>query len=194
MSQQSRYIVNGITLYRIVTAPVLLFLLWRHEVQWFKWLLAVSFFTGAIDGYIARKYKVTSVAGARLDSIGDDLTVLVAIIGMLVLKWEFIVGEKVILFILCGLFIIQTVLALVRYGKQSSFHTLLAKTAAVLQGAFLLLIFFLPQPLYFLFYCMAAITALDLLEEIVLVLLLPSWEADVRGIYWIRRRLRAKKQ
>ena len=194
MSQQSRYIVNGITLYRIVTAPVLLFLLWRHEVQWFKWLLAISFFTDAIDGYIARKYKVTSVAGARLDSIGDDLTVLVAIIGMLALKWEFVLREKIILLVLCGLFVIQTVLALARYGRQSSFHILLAKIAAVLQGAFLLLLFFLPQPLYILFYVMAAVTALDLLEEIVLVLLLPSWEADVRGIYWIRQRLRAKKQ
>src|SRR6187402_3774220 len=96
MSRRSLYIVNGITIYRIATAPVLLFLLWRHELDWFKWLLAASFFTDAIDGYIARKYKVTSVAGARLDSIGDDLTVLVALIGMVVLKWEFVLREKVI--------------------------------------------------------------------------------------------------
>lgn len=60
-----------------------------------------------------------------------------AIIGMLALKWEFVLREKTILLILCGLFIVQTVLALARYGRQSSFHTLLAKTAAVLQGAVL---------------------------------------------------------
>lgn len=188
MGRRGIYIVNGITLYRIVTAPVLLLLLWRHELHWFKWLLAASFFTDAIDGYIARKYKVTSIAGARLDSIGDDLTVLVAIVGMLALKWEFVLHQKIILLILCGLFAIQTVMALIRYGKQSSFHTLLAKTAAVLQGAFLLLLFFLPHPLYLLFYIMTAITALDLLEEIVLVLLLPRWQANVKGIYWIWRR------
>ncbi|MBN9385582.1 MAG: CDP-alcohol phosphatidyltransferase family protein [Chitinophagaceae bacterium] len=197
MNRPARYMVNGITLYRIATAPVLLFLLWRHELHWFKWLLAASFFTDAIDGYLARKYKVTSIAGARLDSIGDDLTVLVAIIGMLVLKWEFVLREKIILLILCGLFVIQLVLALARYGKQSSFHTLLAKTAAVLQAAFLLLLFFLPQPLYILFYCMAVATALDLGEEIILVLLLPQWETDVRGLFWVvrrQRRQRAKKQ
>jgi len=192
MSRRSLYIVNGITIYRIATAPVLLFLLWRHELDWFKWLLAASFFTDAIDGYIARKYKVTSVAGARLDSIGDDLTVLVALIGMVVLKWEFVLREKVIFLILGGLFIIQLVLALVRYGKQSAFHTLFAKVAAVLQGVFLLLLFFLPQPLYILFYLMAGMTALDLVEEIILVLLLREWATDILGIYWLRRRDRGK--
>lgn len=193
MSKPSRYIVNGITLYRIITAPLLLFLLWRHELQWFKWLLAASFFTDAIDGYIARRYKVTSLAGARLDSIGDDLTVLVALIGMLVLKKDFVRQEIIPLAILCSLFIIQTALALIRYGKQSSFHTLLAKIAAVLQGIFLLLLFFLPEPSHILFYTMAAVTALDLVEEIILVLLLPRWQANVKGLYWIWRERRMKK-
>jgi CDP-diacylglycerol--glycerol-3-phosphate 3-phosphatidyltransferase len=185
MSNPGLYLINAITIYRIATAPLLLLLLWRHELLWFKWLLAISFFTDAIDGFLARKYKVTSVAGARLDSFGDDLTV--AIVGMLVLKWEFVLREKVILLILCGLFIIQITFALVRYGKQSSFHTLLAKAAAILQAVFLLLLFFLPHPLYLLFYIMAAITALDLVEEAILVLLLPRWRANVKGICWIKR-------
>jgi len=187
MSKSGLYIVNAITVFRIAAAPVLLLLLWGHELQWFKWLLAISFFTDAIDGFIARKYKITSIVGARLDSIGDDLTVLAAIVGMLVLKWEFVLREKVILLILCGLFVIQTTLSLIRYGKQSSFHTLLAKAAAVLQAAFLLLLFFLSPPLYLLFYIMAGMTTLDLIEEIILVLLLPHWQADVKGICWIRR-------
>ncbi len=192
MSRRATYIVNSITIYRIATAPLLLFLLWRHEVEWFKWLLAVSFFTDAIDGFIARKYKVTSIAGARLDSIGDDLTVLAAILGMVVLKWEFVLKEKVILLILCGLFIIQLVVALVRYGKQSAFHTVLAKIAAVLQGLFLLSLFFLPEPLYILFYLMAGMTGMDIVEEIVLVVLLREWRSDVKGLYWLRRQQRGK--
>lgn len=170
-----------------MTAPLLLILLWRNELCWFKWLLAVSFFSDAIDGLIARRLHITSIAGARLDSIGDDLTVLVGIVGMLWLKWDFVVREKVILLTLCGLFIIQTGLALVRYGKQSSFHTLLAKAAAILQGSFLLLLFFLSHPPLMLFYIMAFVTALDLLEEIILVLLLPQWRSDVKGIWWIDR-------
>jgi len=188
MNSPIYYIINGITLYRIVTAPVLLLLLWHHELQWFKWMLAASFFTDAINGYIARRYKVTSIAGARLDSIGDDLTVLVAIIGMTVLKMEFIRREIVPLSILCLLFVIQTILAVTKYGKQSSFHTLLAKMAAIAQGGFLLLLFFLHDPVYLLFYIMVVATALDLVEEIILVLLLPQWQANVKGLYWVLRK------
>jgi hypothetical protein len=34
---------------------------------------------------------------------------------------------------------------------------------------------------------MAVITAFDLVEEIILVLLLPCWQAIVKGIYWLWR-------
>ncbi|MGE5106263.1 MAG: CDP-alcohol phosphatidyltransferase family protein, partial [Sphingobacteriales bacterium] len=60
------YAVNGITFYRIIAAPVLLVLLFAGQYILFTWLLGVSFFTDLIDGYLARKYKVSSVAGTKL--------------------------------------------------------------------------------------------------------------------------------
>ena len=175
--------VNGITLWRVVMAPMVIFLAFKHAEVWFKWLLAVSFFTDAIDGLLARKYKVTSKGGSRLDSVGDDLTVLAAFAGMLLFKMDFVRQQLVILLILAGLWLLQLVLSLVRYRRMSSFHTWLAKGAAVLQGAFLLLLFFLPEPPYWLFYTAACATALDLVEEIGMVLLLKDWKADVKSIF-----------
>src|SRR5687767_4320299 len=90
MQKKSYYIINGITLYRLIAAPFLLFLILTRQSDLFKWLLAFSFFTDAIDGYLARKYKVVSVMGAKLDSLGDDLTVIVGVIGLFVLKPDFI--------------------------------------------------------------------------------------------------------
>src|SRR5688572_7448036 len=81
-----------------MAAPFLLLLLFTGNYDIFKWLLALSFFTDLIDGFLARKYKVTSILGARLDSIGDDLTVLVGIIGLFVTQLPFI-KEQVIFFI-----------------------------------------------------------------------------------------------
>jgi len=46
------YTVNAITLYRLLAAPVLLLLLLNGQLILFKWLLAVSFLTDAIDGYL----------------------------------------------------------------------------------------------------------------------------------------------
>jgi CDP-diacylglycerol--glycerol-3-phosphate 3-phosphatidyltransferase len=183
MKKTSYYIVNGITLWRVIMAPLVIGLAFLHREELFKWLLALSFFTDAIDGLLARRYHVTSKAGSRLDSVGDDLTVLAAFLGMLVFKMDFVRQQQVILILLAGLWLVQTVLALVRYHRMSSFHTWLAKGAAMLQGAFLLLLFFLPSPPLWLFYSAAIATGLDLVEEIVMILLLKEWTADVKGLY-----------
>jgi CDP-diacylglycerol--glycerol-3-phosphate 3-phosphatidyltransferase len=176
--------VNAITLYRLAAAPLLIFLALDHQAGPFKWLLAVSFFTDVIDGYFSRRYKVTSVLGSRLDSIADDFTIVAAMIGLLVFKPGFIRQELVLFGVLLILYLLQNGLALIRYRKITSFHTYLAKTAALVQGIFLLLMFFLTKPPYTVFYTAAMITLLDLTEEIILVLILPRWQADVKGLYW----------
>jgi cardiolipin synthase len=190
MNKYSYYFVNGITLYRMITAPLLVFLIFSRQPDLFKWLLGLSFFTDAVDGWLARKFKVTSVLGAKLDSIADDLTIIAGIIGAIVLKPEFLKQELPLIILLLALFTLQVTLAFIRYGKISSFHTFSAKLAALLQGSFLILLFFLSEPVYILFYIAVFVTALDLVEEIILVLLLPQWETDVKGLYWVMKRKR----
>lgn len=185
MQRTSYYIINGITLYRLVAAPFLLFLILNRQTDIFKWLLAFSFFTDAIDGFLARRYKVVSVMGAKLDSLGDDLTVIVGVIGLFVLRPEFIKKEYLWLVFIFILFLVQVISALIRYRAFSNFHTYLAKLAAILQGSFLILSFFLDEPIRLLFYIAVIVTALDLLEEIILTYLLARPKTDVRGIYWV---------
>jgi CDP-diacylglycerol--glycerol-3-phosphate 3-phosphatidyltransferase len=191
MHKRIYYLVNGITFYRTLTAPLLIVLIIYQQIDWFKWLLALSFFTDAIDGFLARKFKVASIAGARLDSIGDDLTVIAGTIGMIAFKPAFVKEEIFIIILLWSLFALQTVLAFIKFGKMTSFHTYAAKAAAVLQGVFLILLFFLPNPLYELFYAAAFVTAFELIEEIIITLWLPEWRTNVKGLYWI---LKAEKQ
>lgn len=184
MRKPGYYIINGITAYRLVASLLLAYLVYTRQVDIFKWMLAISFFTDAIDGFLARWFKVTSVMGARLDSIADDLTILMAVYGVIRLKPEFLQQELALIIILLALLVIQMVMALVRYGKISSFHTYLAKIAAVLQGGFLILLFFLPEPPLTLFYIASAVTILEIVEEMILVVLLPEWKINVHGLYW----------
>jgi CDP-diacylglycerol--glycerol-3-phosphate 3-phosphatidyltransferase len=180
--------VNGITLYRILAVPLLIWLLVRHEWEPFRWLLILSFLTDAVDGYLARRFQVISKAGAILDSIGDDLTVAVAIAGLLAYRPAFLREQWLPVLCLFVLYVVQAAAALIRYRKLTSFHTWLAKTAAVLQALFLLLVFFLPQVPMLLFWVAAAGTGLDLIEETAMVFLLPHWQADVRGVFALRRK------
>jgi cardiolipin synthase (CMP-forming) len=185
MHSRISYFVNGITIWRILAAPLVIYLAFIHDLDLFKWFLALSFLTDAVDGYLARRYKVVSKRGAILDSVGDDLTVLGGIIGIFVFKLDFIRHQLPLIIIMASFYILQISLALMRYHKMSAFHTWLAKSAAVLQGVFLLLLFFLPHPLYWLFYLAAYVTLLDLAEEIALVLLLSEWQENVKGLYWV---------
>lgn len=185
MNKSAYYIVNGITCYRLLAVPVLLFFVFTRQPDVFKWLLAISFFSDALDGWLARRLKVTSEMGARLDSIADDLTFLAAVIGMIVLKPAFLQQHMIIVIVLVTLFLIQTTMALIRYRRMSSFHTYSAKLAAILQDVFLLLLFFMASPPYILFYIASFVTVVNLIEEIILVRLLPKWQADVKGVYWV---------
>ena len=81
MQKTSYYIINGITFYRMISSLLLLYFIISDQPDLFKWFLAISFFTDAIDGFLARYYHVTSIMGAKIDSIGDDLTVLMGLIG-----------------------------------------------------------------------------------------------------------------
>jgi phosphatidylglycerophosphate synthase len=185
VQKRSYYIVNGITLWRVLMAPLVIFLAIHGDEGLFKWFLAISFLTDAIDGTLARRYHISSKRGARLDSIGDDLTILAAFIGMLVFHLDFVRQELTLLVLLAGFYLLQMTLALYSYGRMTAFHTVLAKAAAVLQAIFLLTLFFWPTAPKVLFYTASALTALDLAEEIVLILLLREWKTDVKGLYWI---------
>lgn len=192
MHKPSYYVVNLLTLYRLIAVPVLLFLIFNHRFELFKWLLVISFLTDAVDGYLARKFNAISKLGATLDSIADDLTIGVAIVGVIISNRAFIKQEMVLIIIMSVMYVAEIVLSLMRYGKISGFHIYTAKVAAVLQGVFILLFFFLPQPVYILFYFTAVLTIIDLMEEITLVFLLPKWRANVKGIYWVLKSRRPK--
>lgn len=184
MDRRSFYIINSLTIYRLGAAFILLALILMGEEQVFKWLLPISFFTDAIDGTLARRFHVESRWGSMIDSIADDLTILMAVIAAFRFKPEFIENQILPILILVGLYLVQTGLAVARYGKITSFHTYAAKIAAVFQGLFLVLLFILPEPPIVLFYFLFITTVIDLVEEIILVIVLPDWQRNVKGLYW----------
>lgn len=187
------YIINGLTLYRLFAAPFLIVLAVFEQFDLFKWLLLVSFLTDAVDGFFARKYKISSAFGARIDSLADDCTVLAAITGMCILRSSFFLSEIIPIAILLLLYLVQNVLALLKYKRPTSFHTYTAKVAAVSQAAFLITFFFLPCPVYWLFYLMVVLTSIDLLEEILLVMVLPDYKTNLKGLYWVLAKRNSKR-
>ena len=185
-------IADWFSFYRIAAAPVLLVFIWLDLRLIFSWFLLISYSTDAIDGYLARKLKITSPRGSQLDSFGDQITLIIGLIGLSFFETDFIKTNLILLLIAFAPYIIQMLIAYFKYGKATAFHTYLAKLSAVLQSLFILWSLFL-NPEYTLFYIMIIVGLLETFEEITLIFMYSNWAADVKGIYWAIRDKRRLK-
>jgi len=188
-------IADWFSFYRILAAPILVALIWFDQQLIFTWLLLVSYLTDAIDGYLARKLNITSPRGSQLDSFGDQVTLVIGLIGLFYYETNFIKTNLVLILIAFVPYIIQMIIAYLKYGKATAFHTYLAKLSAVIQSVFILWsLFFTPE--YSLFYTMIVIGLLETFEEITLIFMYSNWASDVKGIYWAyrdKRRIKKKQ-
>ncbi len=176
-------IADWFSFYRILAVPLLVALIWLGDRTLFTWFLLISYSTDAIDGFLARKLKISSARGSQLDSMGDQITLIVGLIGLLVFENEFMRANYVLILIAFVPYILQMILAFYKYGKATAFHTYLAKSSAVLQGVFILFTLFF-GPVYWLFYLMIVIGVLETIEEITLIYMYDKWVDNVKGIYW----------
>lgn len=169
--------------YRIAAVPLLVVLLVLKEREIFSWFLLISYSTDAIDGYLARKLKISSARGAQIDSMGDQLTFIMGLIALWIFESTFVRANLPIIAIAFVPFIVQMLIAFKKYGKATIFHTYLAKVSAVSQAAFILsTLFFGPE--YWLFYLIIIIGIIETIEEITLIFMYDNWVRDVKGIYW----------
>ncbi|HBX44096.1 MAG TPA: CDP-diacylglycerol--glycerol-3-phosphate 3-phosphatidyltransferase [Deltaproteobacteria bacterium] len=89
MKENSRFNPpNLLTLFRILTVPVVVLLLYTPEGRDISFsrslaamiLFTVSSFTDLFDGYIARRYQMVTSLGKLLDPLADKLLVCAAIV------------------------------------------------------------------------------------------------------------------
>jgi CDP-diacylglycerol--glycerol-3-phosphate 3-phosphatidyltransferase len=187
-------IADWFSFYRIASAPLLLVLIGLDQRLIFALFLFISYLTDAIDGFLARKLKICSRRGSQLDSFGDQITLIIGLIGLFYFETNFIKSNLTLILVVFVPYIIQMIMAYLKYGKATSFHTYLAKLSAVLQSIFILFsISFSPESL--MFYLMIGVSLLETFEEIALIFMYDNWVSDVKGIYWAykdKRRLKKK--
>jgi len=176
-------IADWFSFYRIAAVPLLLLLLILEERQLFTWFLLISYSTDMIDGFLARKLKISSARGSQLDSLGDQLTFTMGLLGLLIFEFNFIQDNYKLILVAIIPYLIQMIIAFKKYGKATAFHTYLAKISALVQGVFILWFLFFGE-VYWLFYVMIIIGVLETIEEITLIFLYDNWVDGVKGIYW----------
>ena len=78
-----KYFINLLTLSRIFLASVIFLLLTRPDGYFFAFILFfVAGATDYFDGYLARKYNLTSQIGEILDPIADKILIVFVLFGL----------------------------------------------------------------------------------------------------------------
>ncbi|HUO79868.1 MAG TPA: CDP-alcohol phosphatidyltransferase family protein [Steroidobacteraceae bacterium] len=181
-----RHLPNALSVARLGSVPLLGYFAASGAEQRFTWLLVPALLTDVADGYIARRFGLTSRLGAMLDSLADALLFLVAVFGVWALHPDVLREHALAGLLLAGSWVTEMAVALVRYGRLSSFHTYASKVAGYLLGIMVGVLFVWGLP-PLLLYAAVIVSVGANLEELALMWLLPAWRTDVRGLYWVLR-------
>ncbi len=174
-------IPNILSLSRLALVPVLITLAYFGRAQAFLAVLAISLLSDVFDGYLARKLNQTSELGAKLDSWGDVLTYGCMILGLYWIWPQIFVQQAWFLVAATLSFMLPVVHALNKFGEYPSYHTLGAKTAAVLMAPAFYLLTLMGADLFFnaviVFHIIVAF------EEVAITSVLTQPRSNVRSIF-----------
>ncbi len=177
-----RNVPNAISIARLCATTVLLASVLLHLIELFKGLLLACLLSDIFDGLIARTFHLTSKLGATLDSVADLATMFIGLLGVLVFQRQFVAQHYLELLLIMAFYIAELIVSLLRYGKVSSFHTLLDRIAAYMAGIFVMSMFLWGYHGW-LFQLTVTVYIVALSEEMLLIYLLPDWRSDVGSMF-----------
>lgn len=186
-------IPNCLSLYRLISFPVVLYFAWHGNAVAFTWLLCINLVTDILDGLIARKFNMMTEVGARLDSMADLGTYILAITGVFCFKAADFAPYILSFSIFIGLFIVCEVLPLIRCGRLASLHLYSWKIGGYIQGLFFFTLFVFGFDAVF-YYFAIIWGILSFIEHICVQLVLPEMRSNARGLYWVLKDVNKKQR
>lgn len=175
-----RNLANYITFGRMILAIVLLILDARAIPFYVVYVLCGL--SDMLDGYIARKFKIVTDFGGKLDSIADILFCLIALIKILpVLNLELWMWIWIAVIALFKVICISIVC--LKHGTFGMLHTHLNKAAGLLLFISPIMFAFFDLKLA-VFYVLAGTCSLSVFEELIIDLTERDLDLNTRGIFY----------
>jgi len=182
---------NALSVYRIAAAPLILYGIFSGHRMLFAWLVIINLVTDALDGFIARHWKMETSIGVKFDSIGDLTTDVLTLLGLVVLEQPFVRSNILPIGLLIGFYLASQVLSLLRFHRLVSLHLYSSKLTNILLAVFFTA-YFLVAYVPVLFYTMIVVGILGAIEEIAVLCFLKEHQENVRGLYWVLKGMKTK--
>ena len=184
MTNRDLNLPNAISTLRILMVPPLLLLAFRGRSDIFTTLLAISLLMDILDGYLARRLNQQTSLGAKLDSWGDFLTVLVYP-GAAAWLQPALLKENALWVTAAALaYITPIAYGFWKYGRLTSYHSRLMTVTAYVMGCAVISFFAGWSDLPLRVACVTLVVAA--VEEISISVTLPVWHANVRNLQHAR--------
>ena len=181
-------IPNILSLYRLFSFPFIMIFVFLGEESLFAFFICFNLFTDFLDGWIARKFNQKTEIGAKLDSMADTGLYVLAVTGILIFKWADFKPHLVSFSPFLFLLVLTDLIPLIKFGKFNSFHIYSSKAGGYIKGAFFIVLFCFGFITWF-YYFMIITGMLAYVENIVITILSKEPGTDVKGLWWLLRKM-----
>jgi CDP-diacylglycerol--glycerol-3-phosphate 3-phosphatidyltransferase len=167
-----------------VSFPFVLVIALLGYEKLFVVLICINLVTDVLDGFIARTFNMKTEIGAKLDSIADTGTFILAFLGLYLFRWNILQNYAFPFLLFVSLFVFCNLLSLLKFRRLPSLHLYSWKIGGYIQGAFLFTIFAIDFYAPF-FYFMIVWSVLAILEHIIIQLIIEKMISNAKGLYWV---------
>jgi cardiolipin synthase len=182
-------IPNILSAYRLISFPFIAVLIVLGHERLYFYLVVFNQFTDILDGIIARRFNMKTRLGARLDSLADQGTYILALTGIVVFRWFYVVEYRILCIVFIAAFAARHVVSLLKFKRLGGLHVNSVRACSLLQYA-LFISLFTGGPVGIAFYLTVILSVLAFSEEIVILFVLDRPESTVSGL---RQLLRERK-
>ncbi len=170
MREYLKTIPNLLTALRLLLLPVL----WGLALL--KWPvplaigMIISFLTDTLDGFIARRFNVTSAFGSKFDSLADNLLIPSTMIWLVILRPEVFTDHPILCAVAAVIYGSSLLVGWIKFRRFANLHLYSKKTAGVLSYAFIVHALLAGRYNAWLFYIAISLFILASVEGLILQL------------------------
>jgi len=177
-----RALPNLVTGVRLALLPVLWLLALLGHTTALGWLLLLAWVTDVLDGFLARRLRVTSRRGSRLDTVADHLLLVSMLAWVLMLEPGFVREQAWVLGLIVLFWAASLVAVWIRFRRFADLHLYSSKAGVFAAVVFTIHLLIAADYSILFFYLAGGICLLAAIESLAVVLLRDEVDEHIGSI------------
>lgn len=179
-------IPNALSAYRLLALPFIIYSIVAANKHLFIILISINLITDILDGLIARLFHLKTEFGARLDSIADMGTFIMALAGFIFLEKDFVKEHSTAFIFLMICYFAPYIISIIKFKRLQSLHLYSYKITGYVQGIFIFTFFNFGFASWY-FYLMIVVSFIAYLEETAALFIMKELKSDIKSVLLLKK-------